>query len=443
MTPALRVEAERIVRRLREAGHEACFAGGCVRDMLRGETPADIDIATSARPEEIQRLFENTIAVGAQFGVVIVHTDAADYEVATFRTESAYSDGRHPDHVAFATAREDVLRRDFTINGMLYDPVADEILDWVGGEADLKGRTVRTIGDPDRRFDEDKLRLLRAVRFAARLEYAIEEETYAAMVRHAPELVAVSAERVRDELVRIFTGHHAGRALRLLHDTGLLKPVLPEIEAMVGVEQPPQFHPEGDVFEHTCQMFDHAENPSSELAMGILLHDVGKPGTQRFEERIRFDEHDRAGEELAGHICRRLRFSSGQIRHIVSLVGNHMRFSMAKRMKLSKLKALLALPRFEEHLELHRLDCVASHGKLDIYNFVLDKMEEFGEEEISPAPLVTGHDLRDLGYPEGPQIGRILAAVREEQLEGRVETREAALEWVRRRGSPEENDRSD
>ena len=432
MSDPLRRSTEQIVRVLRDAGHEAYFAGGCVRDMAMGLEPHDYDIATSARPEQVVALFDRTAQVGAAFGVVLVHTEAGDFETATFRADASSSDGRHPDDVTFCSAREDVLRRDFTINGMLYDPVEDRILDWVGGQEDIERRIVRCIGDPEERFEEDKLRLLRAVRFAARLDYAIEPRTYEALCRAAPRLIEVSAERIRDELARILTGPNAGRAVRILHDTGLLAVILPEAEAMAGVEQPPQFHPEGDVLEHTCIMLDHIRDPSPELAVAILLHDVGKPQTMTVQERIRFDEHDRVGEEMARDICRRFRFSNAETDQILSLVGNHMRFMAVKQMKLSTLKRLLALTRFDEHLELHRLDCLASHGKLDNYEFLLHKREEIGEEEIAPPPLLTGADLIARGYAPGPRFGEILRALREEQLEGNVASREEAEAWLER-----------
>jgi poly(A) polymerase len=308
------------------------------------------------------------------------------------------------------------------------------VIDWVEGQEDVRRRVIRAIGNPEERFAEDKLRLLRAVRFATRLAYSIEEGTYAAMVHTAPSAGEVSPERVRDELVRILTGPNAGRAVRIMHDTGLLKPILPEIEALAGVEQPPQFHPEGDVLEHTCVMLDAMRSPSADLAMAVLLHDVGKPQTQTFAERIRFDEHDQAGAEIARDICRRLRFSNDQVEQIVSLVGNHMRFMAVQRMKLSTLKRLLALRRFGEHLELHRLDCVASHGQLDNYEFLREKLEEFSSEEIAPEPLVTGLDLIRMGFKPGPVFKRILDAVREEQLENRLTSREECLEWIRKRG---------
>jgi len=434
--PGAKTSAEKIVAALRAAGHEAYFAGGCVRDMVMGIEPHDYDIATSARPEEVVRLFPGSLTVGAQFGVVVVREGAANFEVATFRADAPSLDGRHPEDIRFCSAREDVLRRDFTLNGMLYDPIEKRVIDWVGGREDVQRRILRAIGEAAERFAEDKLRILRAVRFAVRFDYAIEESAYAAMTRLAPTVAGVSAERIREEIVRILTGPRAGRAVRLMHDTGLLAAILPEIEALAGVEQPPQFHPEGDVLEHTCVMLDGARSPSPELAMAILLHDVGKPQTQTqpVGERIRFDDHDQAGAEIARAVCRRLRFSNEAVEQITVLVGSHMRFMAVQQMRLSTLKRLLALPRFEEHLELHRLDCISSHGKLDNYEFLRQKVQELSREEIAPAPLVTGRDLIEMGYKPGPVFKRILGAVSEEQLEGRLTTREEAIEWVRSRG---------
>lgn len=427
-----RQDAEAVVRTLRAAGYETYFVGGCVRDMVMGIEPHDFDVATAAKPEAVQALFPKSGMVGAAFGVVQVQTPTGPVEVATFRADAPYSDGRHPDRVTFSTARDDVLRRDFTINGMMLDPETGEVLDWVGGREDIRRRCIRAIGDPHARFAEDKLRLLRAVRFAARFGYAIEEETYSALCATADRLGEVSQERIRDELVRMLCGPNAGRGLRLMHDIGLLRPILPEIEALVGVEQPPQFHPEGDVFEHTCIMLDLARSPSLELGMAILLHDVGKPSTQTFaEERIRFDEHDKAGEEITRDITRRLRFSTEQTEQIAALVGSHMRFAMVQRMKLSTLKRLLAMPGFEDHLELHRLDCEASHGKLDNYAFLRQKLQEMPQEEISPPPLITGRDLIELGYKPGPQFHVILSAVRDEQLDARLTDREGAMAFVK------------
>ncbi len=433
VTSAIRADAETVVRALRQAGHEAYFVGGCVRDMVMGIDPHDYDVATSATPDQVMALFPRTAAVGAQFGVILVHTESRSVEVATFRVDQGYEDGRHPESVRFATAREDVLRRDFTINGMMLDPKTDEVIDWVGGREDIRRRVIRAIGNPLERFREDKLRLLRAIRFAARFEYSIEPETYNAISQVANSLGEVSQERIRDELVRILTGPHAGRALRLMRDLELLAPILPEVDALVGVEQPPQFHPEGDVFEHTCIMLDEARSPSLELAVAALLHDTGKPSTQTYVDRIRFNEHDKAGETIAREICRRLRFSSDQTEQIASLVGSHMRFAAVQRMKLSTLKRLLALPRFDEHLELHRLDCIASHGKVDNYEFLQQKLRELSQEEIAPEPLLTGRDLIEMGYAPGALFHTILSAVRDEQLEGTLTGNEQAREWVRKR----------
>jgi len=429
----LRGNALDIVRTLRRAGHEAYFVGGCVRDRLMGLEPKDYDIVTSARPEIVRDLFERTVSVGEAFGVIIVVRDGHPFEVATYRSDGAYLDGRRPVSVVFAGARQDVERRDFTINGMLFDPIEDKVIDWVGGRRDMEARQIRTIGDPRRRFAEDRLRMMRAIRFAARFGYGIEEGTYAALYESAESLSAISAERIGEELVKILVGAHAGRALRLLHDTGLLGVILPEVQALVGLEQPPEFHPEGDVFEHTCRMLDLLEQPSPELALGALLHDIGKPATFEMADRIRFDEHDKVGAEIAAQICRRLRYSSERTQRVEQLVSCHMRFAMVTRMRLSTLKRLLAMPHFEEHLELHRLDCLASHGKLDHYEFVQNKMQELSREEIAPPPLITGHDLIALGYKPGPIFGEILSAVNDAQLEGDLNSAEEALDFVRER----------
>ncbi len=427
--------AIRIVRRLRDAGHIAYFNGGCVRDMLRGVEPQDYDIATSATPEEIQRLFPKTVPVGAQFGVVIVVENGHNFEVATFRSDIGSEDGRRPAAVRYGTPEEDARRRDFTINGMFYDPLAGEVIDFVGGRADIQWRIVRTIGDPRARFAEDKLRLLRAVRFAANLEYLIEPATFAAIQEMAPQIHVVSAERIRDELIKIFTRPHAGRGLELLDATGLLKEVLPEVAAMKGVEQPPEFHPEGDVFQHTKLMLDALPaEPGVVLAFAVLLHDVGKPATfERAPDRIRFNEHDRVGAEMAERILRRLRFPNEQIEKIVLCVAEHMRFQFVKEMRPAKLKRILARETFPVELELHRLDCVASHRNLDNYEFLKQKAAELPPEVVKPAPLITGHDLLALGLKPGPLVGQILREVEEAQLEERLRSREEALAFARQR----------
>jgi poly(A) polymerase len=453
-----------IIRSLRDHGHQAYLAGGCVRDLLLGREPADYDVATSATPDEVMRIFPQTYAVGAQFGVVLVpapessvfsvvekdanhrgHRDhggdqsvaskANAVEVATFRSDIGYSDGRHPDEVRFSKdPREDVQRRDFTINGMLLDPVSNQVLDYVGGQEDLQARTIRAIGDPERRFAEDKLRMLRAVRFAARFGYAIEAKTFAAIQKLAPHIHQVSRERVRDELTKILTEGHARDAFLLLDATGLLYQVLPEIEGMKGVEQPPQFHPEGDVFVHTLLLLEKLPQPCPPtLAWGALLHDVGKPPTFRVApDRIRFDGHVDVGVKMGEEICRRFRFSNQDTEQILALIAHHMRFAQVMQMNQSTLKKFLRMPRFEEHLDLHRLDCQASHGNLASYEFVRGKLADTPPEVMRPAPLITGDDLIAAGYEPGPRFKEILGAVEDRQLEGRLATREDAMRFALR-----------
>jgi poly(A) polymerase len=441
-----------IVQTLRQRGSQAYLVGGCVRDLLLGREPKDYDVATDATPEQVMGIFPETYAVGAQFGVVLVPApdsargDAASasskagaVEVATFRSDIGYSDGRHPDEVRFSgDPREDVARRDFTINGMLLDPLVGsapgEVLDFVGGREDLEAGIIRAIGDPERRFDEDKLRMLRAVRFAARFEYAIEPSTFAAMQKLADEIQVVSRERVRDELTRMLTEGHARRAFLLLDESGLLRQVLPEISVMKGVEQPAEFHPEGDVFVHTLLLLENLPQPCPlTLAWGALLHDVGKPATFRVApDRIRFDNHVEVGVKIAEDICRRLRFSNDETEQILALVDNHMRFGHVSRMKESTLKKFLRMPGFDEHLALHRADSLASHGNLSTYEFIRQKRAEIPAETMRPAPLVTGDDLIAAGHAPGPKFREILTAVEDAQLEGRLPSREAALEFVRR-----------
>lgn len=438
-----------IIQTLRRHGFQAYLAGGCVRDLLLQHEPADYDVSTSATPAQVMEIFPDTYAVGAQFGVVLVplpeeqrasgnkHASAKAHavEVATFRSDLGYSDGRHPDEVRFShDPREDVARRDFTINGMMLDPVSGEVLDFVGGCKDLEARIIRAIGDPERRFAEDKLRMLRAVRFAARLEYAIEQNTLAATQRWAHEILVVSRERVRDELTKMLVEGHARRAFLLLDESRLLKEVLPEIVAMKGVEQPPEFHPEGDVFVHTLLLLENLPAPCPPtLAWGALLHDVGKPATFRVApDRIRFDNHVEVGVKIAEDICTRLRFSNDDTEQVLALVDNHMRFGHVGRMKESTLKRFLRLPRFDEHLALHRADSLASHRNLSTYEFIRGKLVEIPPEKIRPAALVTGDDLIASGYEPGPRFREILEAVEDGQLEGRLRSRDTALEFVRR-----------
>ena len=440
-----REAAEQIVEQLRAEGFAAYFAGGCVRDLLLGREPKDFDVATNARPDVVLEMFPRTFSVGAHFGVVLVADQSGDgelvTEVATFRNDGAYSDGRHPDAVRFSdSGEEDVKRRDFTINGILLDPlklrgsgdIDASVLDFVGGRDDLVAKLVRAIGDPGQRFDEDKLRMLRAVRFAARFKFEIEARTLAAIRARAPEIHQVSRERVRDELTRMLTEGHARRAFELLDATGLLRQVLPEVAKMHGVEQPPQFHPEGDVWIHTLLLLEKLPPEATPtLAWGALLHDVGKPATFRqTPERIRFDGHVEVGVRIAEEILRRLRFSTDETSQILLLIQNHMRFGDVHRMKESTLKRFFRLPKFEEHLALHRMDVLSSFGDLGNYDFAKERYEAIPEEQVRPHLLVTGRDLIEAGYRPGPQFKEMLALAEDAQLEGRIHSRDEGLALI-------------
>jgi len=430
-----RLLAAEVARWLRDAGHRALFAGGCVRDLLLGTPPKDFDIATSATPDEIQRLFPETVAIGASFGVTLVIRKGVPFEVTTFRSDGRYLDGRHPSTVTFGDEREDALRRDFTINGLFLDPETGAILDYVGGREDLDRRLIRTIGDPEARFREDRLRMLRAVRFHANLGFEIEAGTRAALHRMASEIVSVSQERIRDELFRILTGPAPRRGFVLLEETGLLEFILPEVAAMRGVEQPREFHPEGDVWTHTLLMLEGLQSPTPELALGVLLHDVGKPPTFLHEEgdRIRFHRHEEVGARMAAEICRRLRCSRNQVKRVEALVAEHMKFQNLPRMRESRRRRFLSREDIEDHLELHRLDCIASHRNLDIYRFCREKLAAYATEPAIPPPLVDGCDLLRLGLSPGPLVGRLLREIQDAQLEGSMTSREEAIAHVRAR----------
>jgi putative nucleotidyltransferase with HDIG domain len=433
---AVRDAAAEIVARLRAAGHQAYFVGGCVRDLLLGRTPDDFDVATSALPDQVLDLFEKTFAVGAHFGVVLVRMGEVVTEVATFRSDGVYSDGRHPDAVRFsATPEEDVKRRDFTINGMMMDPATDTVLDFVGGRQDLSAKVVRAIGDAGQRFTEDKLRMLRAIRFAARFAFDLDPATASAIERLALQIGQVSRERIRDELTRMLTEGQARRAFELLDITGLLLQVLPEVSRLKGVAQPPQYHPEGDVWVHTLLLLEGlpAGCPAT-LAWGALLHDIGKPATFRVApDRIRFDGHVETGVRIAEDICRRLRFPNYETEQILALVDNHMRFADVRRMKESTLKRFFRLEHFDQHLALHRLDCLASHRSLELYDFARQRFETLPEEQVRPSLLVTGKDLIGAGYHPGPQFSEMLSLAEDAQLEGAVTTREQALALIEER----------
>ena len=422
---------------LQRQGHQAFLVGGCVRDILLDREPADYDVSTDATPSEVLRLFPQAIDVGAHFGVVLLYENSLKVEIATFRSDLGYSDGRHPDQVVYSqTPQEDVQRRDFTINGLLMRHDTGEVLDFVGGRSDLDAGIIRAIGDPSRRFAEDKLRMLRAVRFAARFGYAIEPATLAAIRRHAREINVVSAERIREELTRLLTEGAARRAFELLDELDLLPQILPEISAMKNVPQPPQYHPEGDVWIHTLLMLqDLPAQSSPTLAWGTLLHDVGKPPTFRpaseTGDRIRFDGHVDVGVSMIGDICRRLRFSNDETDQIKALVANHMKFKDVAQMRPATLKRFVRLPHFSEHLELHRLDCLSSHRNLDAYNAVRKFLAETPPERVSPPRLLSGDDLKELGYTPGPEFQKMLASLEEAQLSETVHTRQEALDFIR------------
>lgn len=451
--------ALQVVERLRSAGFEAYFAGGCVRDLVLGRTPSDYDVATSATPDVVLEMFKRTFAVGAHFGVVLVapEDESAKFvtEVATFRSDGAYSDGRRPDAVRYTkSAEEDVKRRDFTMNGLLLDPLGGtglwhenasgpgliraSVLDFVGGVEDLDAGVVRAIGRAELRFEEDHLRMLRAVRFAARFGFELAAETMRAIQMLAKKIHGVSRERIRDELTKMLTEGRARRAFELLDETGLLTEVLPEIARMKGVEQPPQFHPEGDVWVHTLMLLEQLEPEcSATLAWGALLHDVGKPATfRRAPDRIRFDGHVEVGVAMAEEICRRFRFSNDETRQIAALVQNHMRFMDTGRMKESTLKRFLRLPQFDEHLALHKMDCMAGSGYLEHWEFVRERLRTMPEETIAPKPLISGRELIAAGYEPGASFREMLRVVEDAQLEGTIRTAEEALQLVRERFGP-------
>jgi poly(A) polymerase len=448
---AKRQAATEIVRQLRDAGYQAYLVGGCVRDLVMGREPADYDIATDAAPEAVVKLYPESLTVGAQFGVVLVPREAGNVEVATFRSDGRYTDGRHPDEVRYSkTAQEDVRRRDFTINGLLLDPLAPtpategqraaqaSVIDYVGGLADIQARRLRTIGNPLERFSEDRLRMMRAVRFAARFGFVLDPAAIEAIRQLAGQIHSTSAERIRDEIVKILTEGHARRGFELLDQTGLLPEVLPEVKAMQGVAQPPEFHPEGDVWTHTLMMLEGLardaagapRRPTATLALGILLHDVGKPPTFFIRERIRFDNHMEVGAKMAETILERLRFPARQTERVAELVRHHLRFKDFPLMRRSTQLRFLRMDGFDEHLELHRLDCLSSHGDLTNYQLARRMLDETPPEAVKPAPLVRGDDLIALGYPPGPRFKQILRAVEDAQLEGRIASREEALRLV-------------
>ena len=420
-----------IVKTLQGNGYKAYFAGGCVRDMIMGRESADYDIATNALPNDVMHLFEETIPVGVQFGVVIVVKEGHNFEVATFRTEGSYSDGRHPDYVAFSTPEDDVKRRDFTINGLLYDPIKNEMLDYVSGREDISKGIIRTIGNPIERFTEDKLRMIRAARFACRFNFPIHEKTRQAIIKLARQIHVVSAERIREELEKILTSPNPHIGIRLLDEFHLLQEILPEVSGMKGVRQPENFHPEGDVFVHTLLCLSKMKNPSWTLAMGLLLHDIGKTVTFEESDRIRFNLHEKVGADMAANICNRLKTSNAEKERIVWLVQKHLYFKDAQKMRLSKLKRLFASDGYPELAELCRIDALSSSGDLSDYNYCQEMFSKLPQEEVKPKPLINGLDLIALGLKPGPLFREILTKIEDEQLEGNLKTKEEALEKVK------------
>ncbi|HZV34959.1 MAG TPA: CCA tRNA nucleotidyltransferase [Verrucomicrobiae bacterium] len=432
---SLRDTATEIVRRLQSAGHSAYWVGGCVRDYLLGREPQDYDVATSAVPEQIESLFSRTIPVGRKFGVIIVLKDDHQFQVATFRAEADYQDGRHPQHVTFADAKADASRRDFTVNGLFYDPVAKQLHDWVGGEADLRAKLLRTIGSPEERFAEDHLRLLRAARFAAQLDFQIEEKTFAALKANAPKIHTVSAERVREELMKLFRPPYAARGLDLLRDSGLLPEILPEIAAMITCDQSPDYHPEGTVYNHVRMMLEQlSADASATLPWAALLHDVGKPVTASRDKQtgsIHFYGHEKIGAQMAEALLQRLKFPRKQTEEIVAAVLYHMQFKDVMEMRKSTLRRMIMRETFPLELELHRLDCLGSHRLLDHYEFMIQQARELEQQPQIRPPLVTGNDLKALGVEPGPRMGELLAEIREKQLQDELKTKDEALEWLK------------
>ena len=475
MTPDLpRAVAREIVERLQLAGFAAFWVGGCVRDFLLGREPQDFDIVTDAKPEQVEKLFKRTVAVGRKFGVMVVVENKQQFQVATFRAEADYQDGRRPEKIIFANAEADALRRDFTVNGLFYDPLTKKIHDWVGGEKDLRAKTIRTIGSPEERFGEDHLRMLRAVRFAAQLNFEIEPQTFAAIQLFAPKIKLISAERVRDELLKLFappqaeringlmdewiggksahgdarstqksnnpaiqqSNSPAARGLVLLRDSGLLEHILPELAATIACEQSPDFHPEGSVFNHICLMLEKLPAGANEsLPWAVLLHDIAKPVTAERDAatgKIHFYGHEKTGADMAEKILQRLRFPNKQMEEIVACVRHHMQFKDVKQMRKATLRRLLLRETFPLELELHRLDCLGSSGDLEHYNYLVEQAEELKHQPTIRPPLLTGNDLIALGVEPGPKLGELLAEIRELQLADELQTPDEAKAWMKK-----------
>jgi len=420
-----------IIKKLNENNFQAVFAGGCVRDMILGIESNDIDIATNATPDQVEKLFDKTIPVGKSFGVIIVVIDNTEFEVATFRNDGNYTDNRRPDSVSFSSMKEDSLRRDLSINGMFFDPIEDKIIDFVGGQYDLNNKIIRFIGDPEKRIQEDKLRILRAIRFAVKFDFEIETNTFYSIKNHAEEIVNISVERISEELLKMLRLHKPRKIFNLLYETNILKYILPEVHNLKNIQQPIQFHPEGDVFEHTIQALENLPiNVSDELLMGTLLHDIGKPNTFYIDTRIRFNSHDEVGAKLANEMLKRMKFSNSFIERVVSLIENHMKFRFVQNMRMAKLKRFIRIPNFDEHLILHYCDCSASNKNLDNYNFIIKKMDEIPPEQIKPTRLITGFDLLSLGFIQGKIFKVIFSDIEDKQLEEIINSKEEAIKYI-------------
>ncbi len=430
----LQETAIQVAQRLIDNGHDAFFAGGCVRDQLLGRSPKDYDIATSARPDEVLALFPKADAIGAHFGVILVKEHGFHFEIATFRTDGSYADGRKPESVTFSTAPEDAKRRDFTVNGLFQNPLTGEVIDYVNGRADLEAKTLQAIGNPAERFAEDSLRLMRAIRFSIVLDFEIDPATSDAIKANAAGLARISPERIRDEFDKIMTSPRRAAGVRSLVDHGLMTHIIPEILQLIGCEQPPQWHPEGDVFEHTCIALDLlGEQESVTQCLAVLLHDIGKPPTQTFDEadqRIRFNGHDGVGAEMSESILRRLKYPNKVIEHVSWIVNRHMQFMNVQNMRTAKVKRFMSSDVFELEMELHRVDCASSNGFTENYDYLRKKAEDFANEPLIPAPLINGKDLIDRGLRPSPQFKQILNTIQTEQLENRLTTREEAIEYL-------------
>jgi poly(A) polymerase len=438
MTPdSPKTFAKKIVAELQRSGSAAFWVGGCVRDFLLGREPQDFDIATDAKPEQVEKLFRKTIPIGKKFGVIIVIEGGHQFQVATFRAEADYQDGRRPEKIIFANAEADASRRDFTVNGLFYDPLTQKIHDWIGGEKDLRAKIIRTIGAPEERFGEDHLRMLRAVRFAAQLNFEIEPKTFAAVKSLAPKIKLISAERIRDELLKLFRPPHAARGLVLLRDSGLLEHILPELAATIGCEQSPDFHPEGSVFNHICLMLEKLPaGADASLPWAVLLHDIAKPVTVERDAatgKIHFYGHEKIGADMSEEILRRLKFSNREIEEIITAVRHHMQFKDVKQMRKATLRRLLLRETFPLELELHRLDSLGSHGDLEHYQFLVQQAEELKHQPQIRPPLLAGDDLIKLGLKPGREMGALLAEIRELQLADELRTPRAAKTWVKKR----------